>query len=95
MSHITKIILRIMRRIRSNLLPEIGEEQFGFKKDCGTRNAIFVLRMIGERSLEMQKDVHLAFIDYEKAFDNVKHDNLMEDLKLIGIKGKDLRLLNN
>ena len=37
MSHITKIILRIiMRRIRSKLLPEISEEQFGFKKDCGT-----------------------------------------------------------
>jgi len=96
MSHITKIILRIiMRRIRNKLLPEISEEQFGFKKDCGTRNAIFLLRILGERSLEMQKDVHLAFIDYEKAFDRVKHDVLIEDLKSLGIDGKDLRLLNN
>ena len=50
-SHITKIILRIiMRRVRSKLLPEISEEQFGFKKDCGTRDAIFMLRILGERS---------------------------------------------
>lgn len=96
MSHITKLILRVlMRRIRSKLLPEINEEQFGFRKDSGTRNAIFVLRLIGERSIEMQRDVHLAFIDYEKAFDRVKHDILMNDLKVLGIDGKDLRLLNN
>ena len=51
MSHITKIILRIiMRRVRSKLLPEISEEQFSLKKDCGTRDAIFMLWILGERS---------------------------------------------
>ena len=96
MSHITKIILRIiMRRIRNKLLPEISEEQVGFKKDCGTRDAIFVLRVLGERSIKMQTDIHIAFIDYEKAFDRVKHEILMKDLKALGIDEKDLRLLNN
>ena len=96
MSHITKLILRvIMRRIRNKLLPEISEEQFGFKKDCGTRNAIFVLRILAERSIEMQVDIHMAFVDYEKAFDRVNHEILMQDLKQLGIDDKDLRLLNN
>ena len=86
MSHITKIIVRIiMRRVRNKLLPEISEEQFGFKKDCGTRDAIFVLRIRGERSIEMQRDIHIAFIDYEKVFDRMKHEILMKDLKLLGI----------
>ena len=54
-SHITKIILRvIMRRIRNKLLPEISEEQFGLKKDSGTRDVIFILRILAERSIEMQ-----------------------------------------
>jgi len=96
MSHVTKIILRvIMRRVRNKLLPEISEEQFGFKKDYGTRDAIFVLRILGERSIEMQNDVHIAFVDYKKAFDCVRHEILMNDLKMIGIDEKDLRLLNN
>ena len=96
MSNITKVILRVlMRRIRNKLLKEIGEEQFGFKKESGTRDAIFLLRIISERAIAMQNDVHLAFIDYEKAFDKVKHDILMTDLKSIGIDDKDLRIINN
>ena len=43
----------------------------------------------------MQTDLLIAFIDYEKAFDRVKHETLMNDLKMIGIDSKDLRLLNN
>eukprot|EP00795_Rhopilema_esculentum_P001281 gene1281-15666_t len=43
----------------------------------------------------MQKDVHLAFIGYEKVFNRVKHDILVDDLKSLGIDGKDLRLMNN
>ena len=42
----------------------------------------------------MQINVHLAFIDYEKAFNRVKHEILINDLKKIGIDEKDLRLLN-
>ena len=58
MSHITKIVLRVLLlRARSRITPEIGDEQFGFVEDAGTRNAIFVLRMITERAVEMQKDV--------------------------------------
>ena len=47
MSHITKIILRVlMRMVRNKLLPEIGTEHFGFKKDSGTRNSICFLRVV-------------------------------------------------
>ena len=36
----------------------------------------------------MQTDIHIAFIDYEKAFDRVKHETLMKDLKALGIDEK-------
>ena len=41
--------------------------------DRGTRNAIFVLRLMAERAIEMQKDLCVCFIDYAKAFDKVRH----------------------
>ena len=43
MSHITKILLKIlMARMRNKISPEIAEEQCGFVKDKGTRNAIYI-----------------------------------------------------
>ena len=96
MSHVIKMILRIiMWRARKNIKPEIGKEQCGFMKDTGTRNAIFTLRMICERSIEMQKDIYLCFIDYTKAFDKVKHVQLLDMLQDLDIDGKDIRLLRN
>jgi hypothetical protein len=43
------------------------EEQYGFRKGRGSRDAISMLRCLGEMSLEHGKD----FVDYEKAFDRV------------------------
>ena len=36
---------------------------------------------ITERNIQMQQDVYAAFIDYEKAFDRVKHINIMKVLE--------------
>ena len=67
-----------MWRARKHIKLKIGKEQYGFMKDAGTRNAIFTLRMICERSIEMQKDIYLCFIDYTKAFDKAKHAQLLD-----------------
>ena len=53
MSHITKLILRIiMERVCSRIISEIGIEQWGFVEDTGMRNTIFMVRMISEREVE-------------------------------------------
>ena len=59
----------------------------------GTRIAIFILMMLSERSIEMQKDVYLCFIEYGKAFDGVRHEDLIEILKGTVVDGKDLRMV--
>ena len=46
-------------------------------EDTGTRNAILVIRMLTERTIEMQKDLYLCFIDYMKAFDKVQREKLV------------------
>ena len=58
-----------------------------------TRNAIFVLRILAEKTLEVNQDLYLCFVDYEKAFDMVKHEDLMKMLERLEIDGKDLRIL--
>lgn len=37
----------------------------------------------------------MCFIDYEKAFDKVRHVDLMEILKSIGVTGKEYRMIKN
>ena len=95
-SQLSKVVLRIvLRRVKNVIMPEIGKEQYGFMKGKGTSNAIFILRMLGERAVEMQRDLFLCFIDYEKAFDTVRHADLLTMLKNINIGGKDLRIIRN
>ena len=56
---------------------------------------IFVLRIIIERSIEVQKDLYLCYVDFQKAFDMVKHEQLMEMLADIGMDGEDRRMILN
>ena len=96
MSQITKIILKvILNRIKQKLKPEIAEEQYGFIEGKGTRNAVFIMRMISERAIEVQKNVYMCFIDYEKAFDKVRHPELVKILRNLNLDGKDIRLITN
>ncbi|GFS18525.1 endonuclease-reverse transcriptase [Elysia marginata] len=98
MSHITKILLRvrvIMMRVRNKIKPEIAAEQCGFVEGKGTTNAAFTLRVLIERALEVQKDVYLCFMDYTKAFDRVRHDEIIKKLTHLYIDGKDLRIIKN
>ena len=70
---------------------ECLEEQCGFVKDKGTRNA----RTVTERAIEIQKDLYLCFIDYTKAFDKLRHEESMSILDSLNIDGKDLRIVRN
>ncbi|XP_042870688.1 uncharacterized protein LOC122252328 [Penaeus japonicus] len=84
-----------MERARSRIRPEIGNVQYGFVQDAGTRNAIWMVRMLSERAIEMQKDLFMCFIDYTKAFDKVQHEELLRLLQGLDLDGKDIRLIRN
>ena len=94
MSHITKLLLKIIQqRIATRIDQEISELQSGFRKGSGTREGIFKLRTICERTIAMQKDVYICFIDYTKAFDRVNHTKMIECLSVIGVDDKDLQII--
>ena len=96
MSHILKIILKVvLMRNRTKIEQEIDETQSGFMTGKGTSEGIFNLRTIMERYLGNNKVLYICFIDYEKAFDRVNHEKLIQCLQRIDIDGKDLQLIKN
>jgi hypothetical protein len=95
-SHASKILLRILtKRIESKTRDFVGNTQFGFRRGCGTREAIGVIRMLCERSLEVGKEVFVCFVDFEKAFDRVNWTKMMDVLKKVGVDWKDRRMICN
>lgn len=59
-SHAGKIILRIRilyRKLYEKLNERIGEEQYGFGREAGIRDAIGLLRVVGERNINIKRKV--------------------------------------
>jgi hypothetical protein len=42
----------------------LGRNKFGFRKGCGARDAIGMMRILYERSLEHGSAVYICFIDF-------------------------------
>ena len=96
MSQLSRVVLRlILNRERNKIETEIAEEQYGFRKGKRTCNAIFVLRIIGERALEIREDLYMRFIDFQKAFDTITHVDILTILNRQDIGRKDLRIIRN
>src|SRR5437899_2077284 len=110
-SHASKVLLHLIkRRITPIIERQLGDSQMGFRKGKGTRDAIFQLRMISERITQMnrekeikgkmkmkmkRKKIYLCFVDYQKAFDRVRHDKLAEVMVKAGVPDLERRLIIN
>lgn len=70
-----KVLERVVER-RIRRIVEIDDMQCGFTPGRGTTDAIFVVRQVQERFLEKKRDLWMAFVDLEKAFDRVPRDVL-------------------
>jgi hypothetical protein len=56
-------MLKILtKRIESKAKDFISRNQFGFRRGCGTREAIGVIRMLSERCIEHDNDVYVCFL---------------------------------
>lgn len=94
MSHALKAFLRVIHsRIYRKCEEMSGDTQFGFIKGLGTREALFSVKLLVQKCYDQRQDVFICFIDYQRAFDNVKHEPLMERLQEIGVDGKDIRII--
>ena len=98
LSHASKVILKVVTKrlqAKADAIGFLGEDQFGFRKGRGTREAIGSLRVLTERRLQFGQAVYVCFVDYEKAFDRVDWQKLMEALTRLGVDWRDRRLIAN
>ena len=93
-----KMVAKILRkRIEMKIEDILRQDQFGFTSRRGkeTGDAIGMLRIISERTLETDEELFVCFIDWQKAFDRVNWNKLMQILKGTGIDWRERRLISS
>ncbi|KAL4152963.1 hypothetical protein QTP88_000796 [Uroleucon formosanum] len=83
LTYVSKILTKIInRRIEGKVEQYLKNDQYGFRRQKGTREAILGI-------------TYLAFIDLEKAFDKVNWNKMLHILREIGIEKHDLRIIHS
>jgi len=92
----SKIEAKILRRrIERKIEDVLGEDQIGFRRGKGTKDAIGMLRIISERTFEIGAELCVCFTGWQKEFDRVNWTKLMQILRGTGIDWRERRLISN
>jgi hypothetical protein len=95
-AHTEKIVAKILRRrIERKIEDVLGEDRFGFRREKESKDAIGMLRRILERTLEVDGEVCVCYIDWQRAFGRVNWTKLVQILKGAGIDWRERRLVSN
>ena len=68
--HVLKVLERTVEKHIREII-SVDEMQFGFMPGVGTTDAIFNMRQLQKKYLAKRRNLYLAFVDLEKAFDCV------------------------
>ena len=81
--------MKVLERIVDGLIRQfvsVNDSQFGFVPGRGTTDAIFVVRHLQEEYLAANKRLYMAFVDQEKAFDQVPRKVIWWALRKLGVE---------
>lgn len=92
---LTSIIAdKIYRHMEKNKL--LAEEQKGCRKESrGCKEQLIIDSVVTQEALVNKRELHTAFIDYQKAFDSVPHTWLIECLEIYKINQQIINFLRN
>ena len=84
LEHVMKVLERVLE-VKVRRIVKIDDMQFGFMAGKGTTDAIFIVRQMQEKYLAKKRDLWMAFVDLEKAFDRVPREVLWWALSSLGV----------
>jgi Reverse transcriptase (RNA-dependent DNA polymerase) len=94
MSHTMKLWERVIdHRLRK--LTNFSKNQFSFMLVRSTMEVIFLIRQLMERHREQKKDLHMIFIDLEKAYDKISRNIMWWALKRKLVSTKYVTLIKD
>ncbi|XP_044749742.1 uncharacterized protein LOC123310342 [Coccinella septempunctata] len=87
---ITSSMSRLFGKILNSKLSDamkdrIGEEQSGFVAGRSCVYNLFILQQLAEKKISTGGEIHMAFIDLEKAYDTIPQQKLWEALKSLEV----------
>lgn len=97
-------ILNVLNKLLAQIIYErldvyidnnMREEQAGFRRGRGCIDQSNTLRIIVEQSLEFNTPLYIAFIDFLRAFDTIKHSAIWRALDNKGVPSKIIKLIQN
>jgi hypothetical protein len=81
-SNLAKIFAKIINnRMKIHYKTTQPEEQAGFQSGFSTITNLHIINQLIEKSQEYNMELHLAFVDYTKAFDTLKYPFLFDAMK--------------
>jgi len=94
LSHNSKLLERmLLHRLEISLDEYIPINQYGFKKNCGTVDAILISKLLGTSAYNQRMADIRCYVDLTKAYDKVNRELLWKILRRLGIPEKIVRLL--
>lgn len=94
MSVPAKVFARIIdKRIRNRIENTIEETQCGFRKGRSAQDLIFTIRQVSEKLISKGREIHMCFIDLEKAFDRIQREQIWKALEKRMIDRRTIEIL--
>ena len=93
---LTEQVMKVLERIVDGLIRQmvsIDNSQFGFVPGRGITDAIIVVRQLQDKYLAANKRLYMAFVDLEKAFDQVPRKVIWWVLRKLGVEEWIVQLL--
>lgn len=97
-THLSKLFEKVIKKRLTayiNKYKPLSDNQFGFKKNVSTQDALLALTSKIYSALDESKPCLCVFLDLSKAFDTVSHELLLQTLEDIGLREVTLKLFKS
>ena len=85
----------LQKRVEKGLDESLQRTQYGFRKNRSTGDAIQCIRSLIDYAEQTGECTILLLLDWEKAFDKVRHEALFFTLKRLNVPGNIQRAIEN